>query len=108
MSTIPDAIYINTAPGRACMFSPPDSLTDYRTWLIARHNITQGSGKETGYCYGIAQKINSIMYKQSQSKTPLEIYTHGPHATAAAEALTEISHGLLQIDVIEKHKGATP
>lgn len=98
MGNLNNAFYINTTPGRADMFSPPDPVEDYRAWFVERYQ--KSLGKTPHDQYGIAQKVTSIMNQTKISKTKIDIITLGPHAGAAAEALIEISNGLLQVDVI--------
>lgn len=102
MSRLQDAHYIDTRPGRQNAFSPPAPVEDYKAWLINRYN---NSTNENGYAYGVAQKIHGMISQHKKAITDQQtnivvIMTHGPYAGAAAEAIIEISKGMLDVDVL--------
>jgi len=97
-STRTDAHYIDTRPGRENVFSPPEQTDNYSAWLTARYNSSLGNG--THHNYGVAQRVQSMINQQKQSKGKICVTTLGPHAEAAAKTLIEISDGLLNVDIL--------
>lgn len=102
MNKIIKPFYIDTTPGQADMFSPPISIRDYLSWFINRYHASLSHNSNPSR--GIAQKVISFMNHQKASEIETPVMIHGPHAKAAAKALSVISHGSLKVKVIEHQK----
>ena len=97
--------YINTTPHRADVFSPPVSTENYYEWFIRRYHESLAKGAKPNS--GIAQNVTRLIAHVKHSKIEVDVYTHGPFGKAAADALIEISKGVLRPNVIEQQKEKT-
>lgn len=90
-----DVIYINTFINQRSMFSPAAGVNDYSQWL--RQGYADSVGKAGIYSHGIAQRVHAMVAQQKAFN--IAIYCIGPHASAAATALQELTGGVLIVEV---------
>ena len=82
-----DAHYIDTTPGSG-PFAPPKAVTDYTEWFMARYRNSQGKDGNRRFYFGMAQKVNQIVFAARQGGT--DIFSQGPYAGAAAAVFEDM------------------
>lgn len=89
--------YIDTRPGSPSLFAPAPDVEDYAQWLRGRYQAQRVNAGGKDMYYGVAQRINQLIV---WGKDGAVIHVIGPHARAAAQVVEELSHGLVQAEVL--------
>lgn len=85
--------YIDTRPGAPGPFVAPEEVLDYAAWLRDRYRAARMNEGGKEMFFGVAQRINQLIIWAKQGAM---IHVIGPHATAAAQVIEELSGGLVQ------------
>lgn len=89
--------YIDTRHGAPGLFVPGADVEDYAEWLRNRYRTMRANEDGKEVYFGVAQRINQLI---AWAKNGAVIHVIGPHATAAAQVIEEISNGLVQAEVL--------
>ena len=80
-----DCFYIDTRPGQCSLFSPPAEVEDYKHWLMTRYRQSRVLYNEIVNYYGVAQKINQIIYSLVHQQG--KVFAFGTYAGAVASTI---------------------